>query len=703
MATFNNGESGSSVRTKINNVLQHADGTASELVINEAGADVNFRVESDTNANALFVDGGTGNVGIGASSITPIYGRTLQVGDGSITTTVSLLGTGAGTTGDVFLASVGSEAVLGSRAATPLSFATNDVERIRITSTGSVGIGTSSPAATFCSHVLQVAGTADANSEVRLTHTTSGTGSTDGFTMLLTGSEGYLYNRENGSLIFGTNNTERARIDASGNVGIGTSSPAAALHLENTSVAAKRTVRIAFDGTYYAELYQNGIGGLEYKTFGGLPHIWFQGATERMRIDASGNVGIGTSSPSARIEASLASAASGLLGVANSPALVLTNSANYGWSTGMLFKSPLVAGNPSISNAAIWAEWQIDNNAYLGFATTVAGTLAERMRITATGFVGIGTSSPADLLHVKGSTVAVGDYQIIVEGATGGYGAGVSFQTPVTGGPVAEMARITADGEAAWDTTASTQDAGLRFYTALDGTVAERMRIDASGNVGIGTVSPAQKLHVSTAGNNYIVSHNTAGSTSALLLGAESGSTSIYSWTTPAGSTGVPLKFFTGASEAMRIDASGKLLVNTTTASGSSAPLVSRGGITVTDGAATQRGITQEIVTGESGTFTTITVSFDSDSAAGSLIVEILMTGFAGVYLDYVAGLYGDQADVVMRSNASGGTSVALTGDSDSSWTATITTSVTHPVVKVKATAGGLTSAFANAPTVTFA
>ena len=60
MATFNNGESGSSVRTKINNVLQHADGTASELVINDAGADVNFRVESDTNANALFVDGGTG-------------------------------------------------------------------------------------------------------------------------------------------------------------------------------------------------------------------------------------------------------------------------------------------------------------------------------------------------------------------------------------------------------------------------------------------------------------------------------------------------------------------------------------------------------------------------------------------------------------------------------------------------------------------
>ena len=68
MTTFANGDSGLSVRTKINNVLQHADGTAGELVINEAGADVDFRVESDTLANALLVDGATGNVGIGANS-----------------------------------------------------------------------------------------------------------------------------------------------------------------------------------------------------------------------------------------------------------------------------------------------------------------------------------------------------------------------------------------------------------------------------------------------------------------------------------------------------------------------------------------------------------------------------------------------------------------------------------------------------------
>jgi hypothetical protein len=117
------------------------------------------------------------------------------------------------------------------------------------------------------------------------------------------------------------------------------------------------------------------------------------------------------------------------------------------------------------------------------------------------GFVGIGTSSPVDLLHVKGTTSLVGDYQIVAEGGTGGYGAGISFQSPLTGGSLAEMARITADGEAAWDTTAANQDAGLRFYTALDGTVAERVRVTAAGNVGIGITSPASALHVKSTGS----------------------------------------------------------------------------------------------------------------------------------------------------------------------------------------------------------
>jgi hypothetical protein len=68
MATFNNGESGLSVRTKLNNVMQHADGTASTLTFNEAGADVDLRVEGVGQTHALFLEASTSNIAIGTAT-----------------------------------------------------------------------------------------------------------------------------------------------------------------------------------------------------------------------------------------------------------------------------------------------------------------------------------------------------------------------------------------------------------------------------------------------------------------------------------------------------------------------------------------------------------------------------------------------------------------------------------------------------------
>lgn len=144
-----------------------------------------------------------------------------------------------------------------------------------------------------------------------------------------------------------------------------------------------------------------------------------------------------------------------------------------------------------------------------------------------------------------------------------------------------------------------------------------------------------------------------------------------------------------------------EVLANTTTKRGSDASGVFQDGVAII--ASDNSAITQEIVASDSGTFTTITVSFDTTDSTGCCIMEILMTGFSGKYLDYVAGIYSNQADVVIRDNNDGVTSVALSGSSFSSWTATITTSVTHPVVKVKATTGRSSGTFNNPPTVTFA
>ena len=116
-----------------------------------------------------------------------------------------------------------------SPGADQLAVATNGTGRLFVASDGSVGIGTSALATvplllndTGNGLVLQNA--ASGNYAIGLL---AGTGSQDA----------YIYQRANAPLIIGTNNTERLRIDSSGNVGIGTISPTTALQVVGTVTA----------------------------------------------------------------------------------------------------------------------------------------------------------------------------------------------------------------------------------------------------------------------------------------------------------------------------------------------------------------------------------------------------------------------------------------------------------------------------------
>jgi hypothetical protein len=119
-------------------------------------------------------------------------------------------------------------------------------------------------------------------------------------------------------MTFFTGGSERVRIDTSGNVGIGTSSPTTALSLDKTNVAfrGQLTINGGSTGTSQITLYkgttsdtdlvgqlyaintQNSVSLSAYKADGVLL-LETNGNTERMRIDSAGNVGIGTSSPNA--------------------------------------------------------------------------------------------------------------------------------------------------------------------------------------------------------------------------------------------------------------------------------------------------------------------------------------------------------------------------------------------------------------------
>ena len=124
-----------------------------------------------------------------------------------------------------------------------------------------------------------------------------------------------------------------------------------------------------------------------------------------------------------------------------------------------------------------------------------------RLFIDASGRVGVEVTPSTTFFHVyTDAPSTVSAPTICLEGGFNGYGAGIDFASRTSsGGTLVSMAKITADGEAAWNTTASTQDANLRFFTAADGSLSERLRITSAGLVGIGTSSPGEKLTV--AGN----------------------------------------------------------------------------------------------------------------------------------------------------------------------------------------------------------
>jgi hypothetical protein len=333
-----------------------------------------------------------------------------------------------------------------------------------------------------------------------------------------------------------------------GNVGIGTSSPTLSLDVvrSNTTSFSGTGYRVArFASTSAINGDEPGVV-LGYDTAGagiiaaatqstGQPlAFWtYDGSVwdERARIDSNGNVGIGTSSPLVKMQ---------IMGAhtTNSEPVAYfgsSNSNNDGLNGGV----GIVVDPTNIVGTVI----SLGSNSQLAFGS---GTGTEKMRITSTGNVGIGTSSPSQKLDVNGNAIVRGaqDFNATDETATLYIGDTASYIQAV-------------------------YDGGLDFYQNS----TFRMRIQGgTGNVGIGTSSPLTKLTVS---NGYI--SQTGGGVNT-YFGYDGGGGSLAGTT-----TNHYFRFITNDLERMRIDSSGNLLVGrTTTVTGNSNCFVA-GGTTFSD------------------------------------------------------------------------------------------------------------------------
>lgn len=231
--------------------------------------------------------------------------------------------------------------------------------------------------------------------------------------------------------------------------------------------------------------------------------LYFQTlALERMRIDSNGNVGIGTTTPTRGLDVATdyPQAAFGKSGQAGK--ILLRRTA--GQETGIFgYRSATEQDTLDVFSQGGLGILQLGAQQHVGFTT--GNTLqksAERMRITQTGNIGMGTTNPTSELHVAATT------PVLILQDTASTFSEDSYAGYLSG-------RDQNNSETWWvgEGSGGAKQVGLLAsrpgYSVMLGTAGvERVRVDSLGNVGIGTSTPVSKLHVNevatdSAGTHY--------------------------------------------------------------------------------------------------------------------------------------------------------------------------------------------------------
>ena len=368
----------------------------------------------------------------------------------------------------------------------------NSTEKVRINSSGSVGIGTTNP-----EYALDIQ-----SGNLRLKRS----GSNDSAIYFGNSTDNYIFgSRVNNLLTFGTDGSEQARITGIGSLGVGSNDPDTRVHIEESSPTdgillklnndvnssgSEAGLRIRHNNTSQIECNvlterMGANAGLDYKIelSNGSGTV-----TERFRITEGGNIGIGSQAPAARLVV-------------------------QGEDTGSSIAAHIRSGNGA-STVGLIVDGDNESGDVLIRARSNASSLPSdsdtKLILTGAGDLGLAINSPGAKLDVYGTTrlggtaapsrradfdtngrltLAYGDNNNVsnlilanlATDATTNHGSNIAwnFATNASASPITAAA-IDVIKSQQWTSTSTTQDAKFKIRLAQDGSLVDMFEIDGS-------------------------------------------------------------------------------------------------------------------------------------------------------------------------------------------------------------------------------